>query len=404
MKHIICLVTLLVTGTFIGPAVAAAAEIELEGYAWASTIGWISMNCDQTTAGTNTCASAGGHDYSVSIDTDTNLVTGHAWSPNVGWIQFGGLGDFPTVGTATINNDARVVGLDSDYTFTGWARACSATDGGNCSSMETDTNTGGWDGWISLSGAGYGVVMMGGEATSNSFAWGGPQVMGWIDFSPNSSGPTVLPVRLKSTTDITIPAVGSTIGNLNLFGLYDTLSFQPTIQGIPFGETVTWTLTLGALTDSGTVTQTASGLDFSSTPLLTNVPFSVTETLVFEVDMPEPGVVLETNERNVYTDSLFLLPLPPPTTFEITGPEVIRSGEPAIINWAILAPYNMVCSIQGPGFSGAPFPVVANIRSEGPQTSSDLFNAARFELVCDVPGDSFTDTWQVEVIPTFQEV
>ena len=51
----------------------------ITGYAWSDTIGWISMNCDNT----DSCAS---NDYSISIGSNGTL-SGYAWSDNVGWVS-----------------------------------------------------------------------------------------------------------------------------------------------------------------------------------------------------------------------------------------------------------------------------------------------------------------------------
>ncbi len=147
-----------VAGVF---AQSFSSVVPLEGYAWSSNIGWISMN------GTN---------YGVQINLDKS-VTGYAWSSNIGWIQFGGFSaaDIPSGGEH--KNNARVVGMPGNWSFQGWARALS--------------NGGGWDGWISLSGvasngSSYGVDFdNNGNMLTNSqspYAWGS-DVVGWTLFS-----------------------------------------------------------------------------------------------------------------------------------------------------------------------------------------------------------------------------
>lgn len=62
---------------------------DLFGYAWSDSIGWISLNCDQTSiGGGNNCSGAGGVDYGVTIDTATGDFHGWAWNDVVGWISF----------------------------------------------------------------------------------------------------------------------------------------------------------------------------------------------------------------------------------------------------------------------------------------------------------------------------
>ena len=54
--------------------IAHAATNDLSGYAWSSTIGWVSF---------------AGPGYAVSVAGNGNL-SGYAWSPNVGWISLNG--------------------------------------------------------------------------------------------------------------------------------------------------------------------------------------------------------------------------------------------------------------------------------------------------------------------------
>lgn len=98
--------------------------VELDGFAWSSNVGWISMNCRTGGAtGNDICATS---NYKVTLQTD-GTVTGYAWSSNVGWIRFGGLSGFPSVaGTVAVN--ARMTGTYPNLTFEGWARACAGDD------------------------------------------------------------------------------------------------------------------------------------------------------------------------------------------------------------------------------------------------------------------------------------
>lgn len=417
MKNIIFVVTLLMVGAFALPAsVNASSDAELDGFAWASTIGWISMNCSNPIPSfpNGTCASDDGYDYSVVIDTDTNLVTGHAWSPNVGWIQFGGLSSFPTVGTATVNDDVKVVGtvsMTSNFSFTGWARACAATDNGDCSSMTTDVNAGGWDGWISMSGSygagSYGVVFQNGTATEDSFAWGGPITMGWIDFSPEGIVPD-LGVGLKEIPDIVIEAVGFNPGTIQPDGTYDTVTFDPIVTGIPDTREVDWDLYLivggvETLVADGVITQNGSNTDYSPSVFLTNVPAGLSQTLRFEVDMPvADSQVVEMDEVNQYEFALSI-PYPPPViTFD--GPDVVRIGDRVTVTVTVDAPYDVTCSFVGPGVNSSV--VVSGVAGTGSATeqSTALQNSARFEVSCTAGSDVYTEVYRVEVIPTFQEI
>lgn len=119
----------------------------ITGYAWSDTIGWLSLN---------------GSNYGFTIASDGTL-SGYAWSDTVGWVsaQTSDLTGCPTAPcTARVSGGA----------FAGWIRAL----GGGTS------GSGGWDGFISLSGSGYGVSQVG--ASLSGYAWGSTNV-GWLDFS-----------------------------------------------------------------------------------------------------------------------------------------------------------------------------------------------------------------------------
>ena len=164
-----------------------AAGTNLEGFAWSSTVGWISFNCNLT-------GSCGTANYSVNLANNGSL-TGYAWSSNIGWIKFGGLSGFPT-GAGVLSTNAQATGGDfnGNLNFGGWARACAVFVDPNTCSGALDVNAGGWDGWIALgtdsaAPVAYGLTMTQSGATASSYAWGGPIVMGWIDFSPEGYAP-----------------------------------------------------------------------------------------------------------------------------------------------------------------------------------------------------------------------
>ncbi len=170
---------------------------DLFGWAWASNIGWINMNCTQANPSPSPGPSPqpGGcnaSSYKVTVDNSGDM-TGWAWSPNLGWIKFGGLAGNSVGGNLT--TDANV-DLDQSSPnkgkVTGWIRACGGTVPGDCSSMNSRVD--GWDGWIELSGNNHtspdisgnsGVTMDPGTGKFNGYAWGGP-VMGWINFMPST--------------------------------------------------------------------------------------------------------------------------------------------------------------------------------------------------------------------------
>lgn len=143
----------------------------LSGYAWSDTVGWVSMR-----------GGSGSTAYGVNVDSN-GFLSGYAWSDTIGWIKFGGLSSFPT-GSGTSAADARVSGSS----IIGWARACAGTSAGDCSSMTSRTD--GWDGWIALSGTGYGPAISG--TSVSGYAWGS-DVVGWLSFAQVTYAPSVTP-------------------------------------------------------------------------------------------------------------------------------------------------------------------------------------------------------------------
>lgn len=173
----------------------AGTEHNIAGYAWSSGIGWISFNStndhDPDTAGVQPSSV----NYGVNMNSDGTL-TGYAWSSAVGWIQFGGLSGFP-IGSGTQSINAKVNGNN----LQGWIRALS-TDGG-------------WDGWISLSGAApsYGVTLSG--SSFAGYAWGA-DVVGWILFDVQNLYPGTCSncgVSLAGDVSLDAQLAGASIAN-----------------------------------------------------------------------------------------------------------------------------------------------------------------------------------------------
>lgn len=157
---------LVLIGTFFNipaPDRAFAASKAVTGYAWSENIGWIHFN-----------PVIGG----VFLDDSTGNFSGYAWSENIGWVDFGPAGGFPA---------APNYGAKADLTtgaVTGWAKA---VEGGSAQS-------GGWDGWIKMSGSApnYGVNIDFGTGNFSGWAWAS-DVVGWISFSGAGYGVTISP-------------------------------------------------------------------------------------------------------------------------------------------------------------------------------------------------------------------
>ena len=114
--------------------VRAQTGIDLYGWAWSSSVGWVSFNSrdcdingDGSSDGLNGCPVAGTpiSTYSVKLDSSNKLL-GYAWSANIGWLRFGNfiLQNFPVAdgvgGTFAANAELN----PATSQFFGWARSC----------------------------------------------------------------------------------------------------------------------------------------------------------------------------------------------------------------------------------------------------------------------------------------
>lgn len=183
-----------------------AQQSNVYGWAWAENIGWISFsayNCDSNNDGVSDgsplgCPPAGTPipSYGVNLDPDTGLLSGYAWAETIGWISFESesLQGCPlSPCEATVDTDCP----GDQCSLSGWARACSVFQS-NCSgSLKSNTERGGWDGWIRLHNSLYGVWVDPDTSHFHHYAWGGNDtngdwnrkaVIGWISFNCAEGG------------------------------------------------------------------------------------------------------------------------------------------------------------------------------------------------------------------------
>ena len=159
-KFLVIVVTL--TAVFAFPFVGeikAGADDNVSGWAWSDNIDWVSFNCtNEDNCGTS--------DYGVHINED-GTFTGHAWSENIGWIDFSPVGPYPD-----LPDYSTKVNLETGEA-SGWARALNYG--------------GGWDGWISIRGTGYGVSIDFNTGEFSDYAWS-DEVIGWLSFNCVNEG------------------------------------------------------------------------------------------------------------------------------------------------------------------------------------------------------------------------
>lgn len=164
---------------FVAPSIRAGTTDTASGTLWSSNIGWISLNNCTDPANSSTCE---GKDYGVTINPSTGAINGTAWSSNIGWITFDDVGcpNAGCTGGAYVN--LLPPRTDGSYTITGWARACSVFASGCSGNLADNAYRGSWDGFLSLSGSGYGLILGGVSGTTRSVTgsiWGS-EVIGWL--------------------------------------------------------------------------------------------------------------------------------------------------------------------------------------------------------------------------------
>jgi hypothetical protein len=91
-------------------------DTALDGYAWGSSVGYIVMNCADTTSG---CSATNGN-FKVANDGQGNL-SGYAWGEGTGWINFGPFTD-PNISTVKINATTGNFGGTSDDAGYAWSQ------------------------------------------------------------------------------------------------------------------------------------------------------------------------------------------------------------------------------------------------------------------------------------------
>lgn len=163
--------------SLVGMTLVSQAGTDKNGMGWLwggsnSNFGWVSMN--------NINPGAGGTiSYGVGVPEGNGALNGYAWSSNIGWISFDNSSGYLT-GCPSGTCSARRVG----NALQGWARIVGIKN------ELGKGNSGGWEGWISLSGTAqngspYGVNITLDPATNREkfggSAWSNE--LGWIDFS-----------------------------------------------------------------------------------------------------------------------------------------------------------------------------------------------------------------------------
>ena len=210
--------------------VRAGASDNVSGWAWSENIGWISFNCTNvpkvcnggaTTTGSvcsgaadcpgaacvDTCSLS---NYGVKVSTSTGLFSGYAWSENIGWISFAPAGAYPASpdyqACLDLPGSGQTCDGVGDYKISGWARACSVFQSGCSGALAASTALGGWDGWIKLSGATYGISLNSVAGEVEKWSWGGDDnnneaVIGWVSFNCKNFSCLVVDYQVKAVSN-----------------------------------------------------------------------------------------------------------------------------------------------------------------------------------------------------------
>lgn len=358
--------------------------LELNGYAWSSTIGWISLNCRTGGEGrTNICANS---NYKVSVNSSRNLE-GYAWSSNIGWVRFSNVSamdnhpGFPA-GAGTISTNARLASANyQNTTLEGWIRVCSGTasPANGCNDGGQNPASGDWDGWISLKGSGYGVNTA--NFGSPQYVWGGT-VVGWVDMSSAVSWYT--------------PTITILSGN----GCTITTAGESTCDG-----RLTWTFAEDVTNPTITRTSPASpSLSFTGQTATNRSVSLVLGSNTFTARSGANGVNITTLSLSAVCGSGLVnidgvCQLTPPagvTILDLTAnPTIVRRGGTSQITWELSGtPATGQCSLSGPGFANVDIVGLTNY------TTPELNNASVITLDC----GSSTSTVRVTIVPDFTEI
>ena len=404
-KSSIALVLMLVVGGFWfglshSKKVHAATTDKITGYAWSTNVGWVRMNCENTTAD-NTCATV---QYGVEADHDTGVLSGYAWSSIVGWISFNETSGCPSPGYSHYNDnkDCQPRALFSygsgGADIVGWAQVVGSGEwiSLSCLNTSTSSNTSGYcnssnhkvtypnDGGPSLS-------VNGGPLSGYAYGSGGTSV-GWLDMSktiwnigslfcdqyPND------PACVNALYLVATPSTGVTPGTTPGVDLEWGSNAHTAFTGACTASSVpaSWsgTKTKPSSANSWSVTETAVAVPYPNLPSTvitykitcpTGSSSSVSATADVDVSIPTWSVSLTANGK--------------------TPTATVSYGGSLSLVWSTTnAPTGTTCSapIWAPGQSGT------NVTT----SISNVTNSANYTVVCTPPGgSSYAKTASVQV-------
>lgn len=316
---------------------------DVKGYAWSSTIGWISLNCEQGSGVGGSVCDAVDYKVTVSPDSADRSFSGYAWSSNLGWISFNASEVTPTCG----GPGAR---LSATGTADGWAKVMSGTvSSGADGCIRLRSLTG-------MTGPSYAVTADPATGDLGGFAWGSTTV-GWVDFSYATFGaPPELPLVDLKTRDtmgilldgpLTFPTLDPVDGTIYSSNLEWTSAYVSSCRASASFPSTDWNASTAIGTDGGQIVTFPANTPGSYTYTITceavdtalaDVTDSVTFILV-DGESIAPTVDLKINGPSGPTDGPYMMPTSAggtmPLVWNSTGTDSCRASAvtPSITDW-----------------------------------------------------------------------
>jgi len=327
-------------------AYAQSSGGSVTGYAWSDTIGWISLS---------------GGSYGITV-SGSGTLGGYAWSDNIGWVSANS-SDLSGCPSAPCS-----ASIDGDGNLTGWLKAVS---GGT-------SQSGGWDGFISLSGSGYGPTRQS-DGTFAGYAWGDINV-GWLDFQFASTDYAAEP-----TAELKVRLVGES-------DWQDSLTIEMTdeieIGWNQDGDANTTSCEAVPPTNNFATGGATSGIDSDIDEPIGNTSHTYGLLCYGPNDSQAVDTLVVTTEGGVGAQFV-------PCAGQSNRPDRIRRGANVNVCWELGTNVPAMCSIK----AGAAT-VQSPLSSVTGKATHPMFGEVTFILEC-IGGDG--DEMTVQVLPDVQE-
>lgn len=330
----------------ISNASAQGSGSTVTGYAWSDTVGWMSLS---------------GGSYGISVSS-TGTLSGYAWSDTIGWVSAN------TSDLSGCPSAPCTASIDSNGAMRGWLKALS---GGSAQS-------GGWDGFISLSGSNYGPVRQS-NGTFSGYAWGDINV-GWLDFRYATTNYQAVP-----TADLKVRVIGES-------------TWQDSLT-IAMGDEIELGWNQSSSDNTTSCEAVPPAYNFSTGSAVSGIDSDVDEPIgntsyTYRLLCYGGGSTQAVDSLVVSTTggvgARFV-----PCAGESTKPERIPRGEDVEVCWELGTNDPSMCSINaGAATVESPLPSLTGM------STHQMLGEVTFSLEC-IGGDG--DEMKVQVLPDLQE-